>query len=117
MTMRSVIALVLGAVLLLVLILWYSQKTRVPSGTIVFLGDSITAGFGLDPSQAYPALVAIPGMTMQNLGVAGSETADGLQRLRAYFAGGATPRLVVIALGANDILHGVSAGIDRGQPE
>jgi acyl-CoA thioesterase-1 len=86
-----------------------ARKTVVPAGTIIFLGDSITAGYGLDPSMAYPALIHIPGMTTRNLGVSGSQTQDGLQRLRDYFATGATPQLVVIALGANDFLHAVPA--------
>ena len=86
-----------------------THRVAVPSGDIAFLGDSITAGYGLDPGQAYPALISIPGMTMVNLGVSGSQSGDGLQRLRDYFAGGAHPSLVVIALGANDILHGVPA--------
>ncbi|MCE0497119.1 MAG: GDSL-type esterase/lipase family protein [Methylacidiphilales bacterium] len=85
-----------------------SRKVSIRSGTIVFLGDSITAGYGLEPEQAYPALIKIEGMTMLNLGVSGSKTADGLRRLQAYFDGGGTPRLVVIALGANDILQGVA---------
>ena len=85
-----------------------ARRVVVPSGDIAFLGDSITAGYGLDPGQAYPALVAIPGMTAVNLGVSGSQSDDGLQRLRDYFAGGAHPSLVVIALGANDILHSVA---------
>jgi acyl-CoA thioesterase I len=86
-----------------------AHKTPIASGDIVFLGDSITAGYGLDPGQAYPGLITIPSMTMVNLGVSGNTSEDGLQRLRDYFTGGATPRLVVIALGANDILHGVPA--------
>ena len=101
-------AVVIGAALGLIL-LTSCAKTRVQSGTIVFLGDSITAGYGLDPGQGYPDLIQIPGMTMQNLGVSGSTSADGLQRLRDYFAGGSTSSLVVVALGANDILHGVPA--------
>jgi acyl-CoA thioesterase-1 len=86
-----------------------SHRAKISSGDIVFLGDSITAGYGLDADQAYPSLIAIPGMTKVNLGVSGSTSADGLQRLRDYFSGGATPRLVVIALGANDILQSVPA--------
>jgi len=86
-----------------------THRTKIASGDIVFIGDSITAGYGLDPGQAYPSLITIPGMNMVNLGVSGSTSADGLQRLRDYFSGGATPRLVVIALGANDILHSVPA--------
>ena len=83
-----------------------SRKTPVASGTIAFLGDSITAGYGLDPGQAYPALVTINGMITLNLGVSGSTTDDGMQRLKPYFDSGGDARLMVIALGANDILHG-----------
>jgi acyl-CoA thioesterase-1 len=81
-------------------------RTKVASGTIAFLGDSITAGYGLDPGQAYPSLITINGMTMLNLGVSGSTTDDGLARLKTYFDSGGDARLIVIALGANDILHG-----------
>ncbi len=102
--MRRALFLLFGAILLT----GCAHRTHLAGGSIVFLGDSITAGYGLDPSQAYPALISIPGMTTVNLGVSGDTSADGLQRLRDYFTGGATPRLVVIALGANDILHGVS---------
>src|ERR1700677_4870716 len=84
-----------------------THHPKIPSGQITFLGDSITAGYGLDAGQAYPSLITIPGMTTVNLGLSGSTSSDGLQRLRDYFNGGATPKLVVIALGANDILHGI----------
>jgi acyl-CoA thioesterase-1 len=87
------------------------RRTPVPEGTIVFLGDSLTAGYGLDASQAYPALITIEGMTSLNMGVSGNTAGEGLQRLRDYFAGGGNPQLVVIALGANDILHGVNADV------
>src|ERR1700749_4880593 len=97
------------AILLLCVLLFRgcSRKTSVPSGTIAFLGDSLTAGYGLEPGQAYPALVQIDGMTPLNLGVSGSRTDDGLQRLKDYFSGGGSPQLVVVALGANDILQNV----------
>jgi len=104
---RWIVAFIVVAVLVIFLLHGCSRKVSIPSGTIVFLGDSITAGYGLDPKQAYPALIEIKGMTMVNLGISGSETADGLQRLKTYFDSGGNPQLVVIALGANDILHGV----------
>ncbi len=103
--MARAIALLLCAILLT----GCTHRTRVAGGEIAFLGDSLTAGFGLDSTQAYPALITIPGMTTKNLGVSGDTSADGLQRLRDYFASGATPRIVVIALGANDILRNESA--------
>lgn len=101
--------LLFGVVLLALALAGCARKTAVPSGTIVFLGDSITAGYGLDPAMAYPSLIHIPGMATQNLGVSGSKTDDGLQRLRDYFATGAAAQLVVIELGANDFLQNVPA--------
>jgi len=83
------------------------QEVTIPNGTIAFLGDSITSGYGLDPAQAYPALINIKGMTTLNMGVYGSKTDDALQRLKDYFSKGGKPNLVVIALGANDMLQGV----------
>src|ERR1700743_572957 len=103
--MSRALVLLFGALLLA----GCTHRAKIASGDIVFLGDSITAGYGLDPGQAYPSLISIPGMTMVNLGVSGATSADGLQQLRDYFNGGATPKLVVIALGANDILHGAGA--------
>jgi acyl-CoA thioesterase I len=105
---RSIFFLITGAFMIFALG-GCARKIVVPSGTIVFLGDSITAGYGLDPAEAYPALIEIKGMTMHNLGLSGSTSRDGLQRLKDYFNGGGEARLVVIALGANDILRGISA--------
>jgi acyl-CoA thioesterase-1 len=103
--MRWIVILLIG-VALAVFALWgCGRKAPIPSGTIAFLGDSLTAGYGLDPTQAYPALIEISGMTMLNLGVSGSKTDDGLQRL------------VVIALGANDILHGVAPDVTEANLE
>jgi acyl-CoA thioesterase I len=115
--MRWLIVLVIGAVIALCLLRSCTRKVPIPSGTIAFLGDSLTEGHGLDPAQAYPALVEIKGMTMLNLGVSGSKTEDGLQRLKDYFQNGGSPRLVVIALGANDILHGVAPGVTEANLE
>jgi acyl-CoA thioesterase-1 len=79
--------------------------------TIVCLGDSITAGRGLDEDQAYPALVEALARgdhrdwTVINAGVSGDTSAGGLRRvdwvLRAH------PDLVFIALGGNDGLRGL----------
>ena len=105
--MRWIVAFIVAAVLVIFLLHGCNRKVSISSGTIVFLGDSITAGYGLDPKQAYPALIEIKGMTVVNLGVSGSKTEDGLLRLKTDFDSGGNPQLVVIALGANDILHGV----------
>ena len=80
---------------------------------IVILGDSITAGYGLDPQQAYPALLqkeidaaALP-YTVVNAGVSGDTTAGGLRRVD-WALGKAGAEILVIALGGNDGLRGIS---------
>jgi acyl-CoA thioesterase-1 len=78
----------------------------------VILGDSITAGYGLEPEQAYPALlqekIAAAGLpfTIVNAGVSGDTTAGGLRRLEWTLARGAD--VLVVALGGNDGLRGIS---------
>ena len=77
--------------------------------TVVFLGDSLTAGFGLGEEAAYPALVgqlAERGRPVRivNGGVSGDTTAGGLARVDWLLA--LEPEIVVVALGANDGLRG-----------
>ena len=77
---------------------------------VVFLGDSLTAGFGLAAEEAFPALVAATlagrGTPIRaiNAGVSGDTTAGGLRRLD--WALKSRPEVVVVALGANDGLRG-----------
>ena len=85
------------------------EKTR---GRIVVLGDSITAGFGLDPGEAYPAVLqqkidaaGLP-FTVVNAGLSGDTTAGGLRRID--WALGAGGDVLIIALGGNDGLRGLS---------
>lgn len=78
---------------------------------IVILGDSITAGYGLAPDQAYPALLQkrIEGAGMphqvSNAGVSGDTTAGGLRRVDWAMARGAD--ILIVALGGNDGLRGI----------
>lgn len=79
---------------------------------IVFLGDSITAGYGLDPEAAYPALLQkkidalhLP-YAVVNAGVSGDTTAGGLRRIN-WVLRGSQPDIVVLALGGNDGLRGL----------
>jgi acyl-CoA thioesterase I len=77
--------------------------------TVVFLGDSLTAGLGLDEDQAYPAVIERElrkeGMPVRviNAGVSGDTTAGGLSRLSWLL--GQHPDVVVVGLGANDGLR------------
>ena len=78
---------------------------------IVILGDSLTAGLGLQPSQSFPSLMQdrldAAGLEYQvvNAGVAGDTTAGGLRRLEWSIEG--DTRVLVVALGGNDGLRGL----------
>jgi acyl-CoA thioesterase-1 len=87
--------------------------------TVVFLGDSITAGYGLEnpAAEAYPALIqakiSATGLPYRvvNAGVSGDTTAGGLRRLDWIFR--QRVDVIVIALGGNDGLRGVNPGVTR----
>jgi acyl-CoA thioesterase I len=79
---------------------------------IVALGDSITAGYGLLESAAYPALlqqrIDQDGYKFEvvNAGVSGDTSAGGLRRLDWALEGDV--RVLILELGANDGLRGLS---------
>lgn len=75
---------------------------------VLFLGDSLTEGYGVKKENAYPQILEneLKGKIISiNGGVSGSTTASGLSRLRWQLR--AKPKVVVLALGANDGLRGV----------
>jgi acyl-CoA thioesterase-1 len=78
---------------------------------VVFLGDSLTAGLGLEERQAYPLLVKASlektghPVRVVNAGVSGDTTAGGLARLDWLLA--QKPDVVVVGLGGNDGLRGL----------
>lgn len=76
-------------------------------GTIICLGDSLTAGVGAGMGEDYPSqLSRLIGLPVVNAGRAGDTTADALSRLEPVLA--ARPRIVIIILGGNDIRKGVN---------
>jgi len=84
---------------------------------IVFLGDSLTAGYGLEQSQAVPALTQArlkkEGYPFEviNAGVSGDTSAGGLSRLEWSLSGDV--RILVLELGANDGLRGLPVAAMR----
>jgi acyl-CoA thioesterase-1 len=78
---------------------------------IVALGDSLTAGFGVAPEEAWPALVEVRlrregyPYRIVNAGVSGDTTAGGLRRVDWVLRN--RPDVAVVALGANDGLRGL----------
>lgn len=81
---------------------------------VVFLGDSLTAGFGLAEDQAFPALLQVElarrsrPVRIVNAGVSGDTTAGGLARVDWLLA--QRPDVLVVGLGANDGLRGQPVG-------
>jgi acyl-CoA thioesterase-1 len=80
---------------------------------IVALGDSLTAGLGLAPDQAYPALLQArlkdAGLDYEvvNAGVSGDTSAGGLERLEWALQGNV--KILIVAIGGNDALRGLPA--------
>src|SRR5947209_2830700 len=80
---------------------------------VVALGDSLTAGLGLPPSQAYPTLlqrwIDHEGLNYEviNAGVSGDTSAGGLSRLDWALDGDV--RFLIVALGGNDALRALPA--------
>ena len=78
---------------------------------IVFLGDSLTAGYGLDKDESVPSLIqkrlqdAGYPYEVVNAGVSGDTSAGGLSRLDWSLAGDV--KVLVVELGANDGLRGL----------
>jgi acyl-CoA thioesterase-1 len=80
---------------------------------VVFLGDSLTAGYGLERAQSVPSLIAARlkaegyDYEVVNAGVSGDTSAGGLSRLEWSIEGDV--RVLVVELGANDGLRGLPA--------
>lgn len=78
---------------------------------ILCLGDSLTAGYGVSPSQAFPAilnqLLSSQGysVTVVNAGSSGSTSASAYERLQWHLQ--SKPDIVLLALGGNDGLRGI----------
>jgi acyl-CoA thioesterase-1 len=87
----------------------YAAGTR----TVLVMGDSLGAGYGLAANQGWVDLIALrmktthPGWRVVNASISGETTAGGASRLGAALAR-EHPSVVVIELGANDGLRGLS---------
>ncbi len=84
---------------------------------IVALGNSLTAGYGLDRQSAFPEQLgkALKGkgiaVEIENAGVSGDTASGGLSRLD-WSVGDGT-EAVILELGANDMLRGVDPKVTR----
>ncbi len=101
--------------LLAFLFLWALPPSAFAKDTVVlFLGDSLTEGLGVPPEAAYPALIEKElkadkrAVKVLNGGISGSTSASGVSRLKWHLKAKEKPEVLVLALGANDGLRGLS---------
>ncbi|MEO8822301.1 MAG: arylesterase [Ginsengibacter sp.] len=83
--------------------------------SILFFGNSLTAGYGVDPSEAYPALLQNKIDSLQlnykvvNAGVSGETTSDGNSRIEWILK--QPVDIFVLELGGNDGLRGIPLSV------
>lgn len=93
------------------------SSLHAPRPSILFLGTSLTAGLGVEPEQAYPALVRqrIDSLglawTVVNGGLSGETSAGAVRRLEWLLRG--PIKLLVVETGANDGLRGLDPDSTR----
>jgi len=98
--------------ILFVFLLCFGSAAGATTNILVF-GDSLSAGYGLSSADAWPSLLAgrlrkqAPDYAVVNASISGETTAGGRTRLPAALQRH-RPRVVIIALGANDGLRGLS---------
>ena len=100
------------AFLAAVMVLTLCSPAAAADRVIAVLGDSLTAGLGVAPDDAYPALLEARlkredyDYRVVNAGVSGDTSSGGLRRLDWVLK--LKPEVVIVALGANDGLRGQS---------
>jgi len=92
--------------------LLFVAPSALAARTILVMGDSLSAGYGIRPEQAWPALLGERlaekrlDYSVANLSISGETTAGGRARLDAALKQH-KPAIVIVALGANDGLRGL----------
>ena len=90
-----------------------TSVTPATTKTLVFFGNSLTAGYGVEPNQAFPAVVQrrIDSLDLPykvvNAGVSGETSAGGNGRIDWVLQSLIPPDIFVLELGANDGLRGI----------
>jgi acyl-CoA thioesterase-1 len=85
--------------------------------SIVALGDSLTAGYGLGPRESFPEQLEAAlrkrghDVTVANAGVSGDTSSGGLARLE--WSVPADAQIVIVELGANDVLRGIDPAVTK----
>lgn len=109
----------LASLLVFLVVLMGTSLTAADTRSIVFFGDSLTAGYGLanPAAEAYPALIQkkleAEGLAWRavNAGLSGETTSGGLRRIDWTLR--QPVDIFVLALGANDGLRGIDPALSR----
>ncbi len=94
-----------------------SVEAPVYQGTVIVLGDSLSAGLGVAENDAWPALLEMKlqssGFNWQviNAGISGETSSGALSRIKWILA--QEPDIVILETGANDGLRGIPIGLVR----
>lgn len=105
------------ALFLVALLLAAPSASIAATVKILAFGDSLTAGYGLQPEEAFPAQLQKAltekgyAVEVANAGVSGDTTAGGLARIDWALA--ENPQMVILELGGNDALRGVNPSVTR----
>lgn len=89
-----------------------TSSAQATEGTIVAVGDSLTAGLGVEEAQAYPAQLARKlqangfNYNVINAGISG-ETSSGARARIEWIVSSLNPDIVILETGANDGLRGI----------
>lgn len=100
----------------LVLLLCFISLPAIAKNTILIIGDSLSAAYGMQREQAWPALLQKKlqennyHYTVVNASVSGDTTSNGLARLPAALAN-YHPDITIIELGGNDGLRGIPLNV------
>ena len=87
------------------------QAVVTPNKTILFFGNSLTAGYGIEPEDSFTGIIQQRidslelGYNVINGGLSGETTASGLNRLDWFLE--EEPYIFVLELGGNDGLRGI----------
>jgi acyl-CoA thioesterase-1 len=87
----------------------FAKKNKITD--VLFLGDSLTEGYGVPKNKSFP-IIAInklkdvkPDITMLNGSVSGSTSASAVSRVKWFSK--VNPKILFLSLGANDGLRGI----------
>ena len=115
--MKVIVFVSLTGFLLLCLLAPAGEADVTRRKRILFLGNSLTAGYGLEVAQPFPALIQKKidalgwNYEVVNAGQSGDTTAGGLRRLDWFLS--RKVHVLVLELGANDGLRGIAPTVTR----